>query len=398
MNASPRAPTLRLLDYYVIEGLNAFAATTFLLGIFFWARVRFDYTATESLALGALQGLGHMIGSHVGGPLSDRWGYNRTVVTGIAVIAVLTLTAWLPDLRLLPFLVIAAYSAAIGLTWPALEGGAMHLPGTINMPQRLGIYNLVWSFTGTAGFALSGWLFEHSVNAIFWIPGLIHLAQLIWIGLQRGRHPIRGEAAMALPHLGDHTPPARKQQLTRMSWLSNSTGYFLVGGFSALTPFIGERLGLSPAWSIWLGCLLLLARAVSFIVLYRWSGWHYHPAWSHYALWSAPAYLAVVFFADHLAVTATACALLGFSLGLSYYMSIYYTLDASEHKGAQGGRHEALIGLGILLGPLVGAVGGAATGSTPGAMATLIAAALVITAAGAIRISTARNAPSSPAA
>ena len=377
-----RKPTLRLLDYYLIEGMSAFAATIFLLGIYFWARVRYDFSNTENLALGALQGLGHMVASRFGGRLSDRWGYNRLLVTGLSIIAFVSLTAWIPEARWLPFVAVIAYSGAIALTWPALEGGAMHLPGSLNMPQRLGIYNLVWSFTGAAGFALSGFIFDWNPNAIFWFPGLIHLAQLGWIGYQRGRHVIAGSAAMEFPHFGDHTPKEEKKRLTAMALLANSLGYFLAGGFAALTPHLGERLGLTQAWTIWLGSSLLAARAIGFVILSRWHGWHYQNRWGHYALWSAPAYLAAIFFTHHIAVVAAACLLLGFSLGLSYYMSIYYSLDASDNKGEQGGLHESIVGLGIFTGPLAGAAGGYLTGTTFGAKTTIIIGAFIIAGCG----------------
>ncbi len=386
MSASARKPTLRLFDYYLIEGMSSFAATIFLLGIFFWARARYGFSNTENLVLGATQGLAHMLSSRFGGGLGDRWGYNRILITGLSIICVISLTLWTINARWLPYVAMGAYSAAIALTWPALEGGAMHLPGRFNMPQRLGIFNLVWSITGALGFIVSGFLFEWKADAIFWFPGLIHAAQLVWITWQRGRHEITGSAAMAFAHHGDHQSPAVKKEMTAFSWLSNSLGYFLVGGFSALTPHLGEKFGISASWTIWLGCSLLVARAGSFVLLYRWQGWHYHRGWGHYALWSSPLWLAAAFFADHLAVVVIGCILFGFSLGLSYYMSIYYSLDANDNKGQQGGFHEAVIGLGIMAGPLAGAAGGYLSGTTMGAKATLVTASMLIAMGGSLWI------------
>lgn len=384
MNPGERKPTLRLLDYYLIEGMSAFSCSIFLLGIYFWARVRYDFSNTENLALGALQGLGHMIASRLGGRVSDRIGYNRLLITGLSLVCLISLTGWIADARWIPFVAIALYSSSIAITWPALEAGAMHLPGSINMPQRLGIYNLVWSFTGAIGFAVSGFIFSWNTNAIFWFPGLVHALQIIWIIWQRGRHAVKGSAAMSFPHVGNHQAREVKQYLTRLSWMSNSLGYFLAGGFAALTPHLGERLGLSQSWTIWLGSSLLAARAIGFVMLFRWDGWHYHRGWGLYALWSAPLYLAAIFFTQHLAVVAGACLLLGFSLGLSYYMSIYYSLDASDNKGEQGGLHESIIGIGITAGPLAGAAGGYFTGTTLGAKATIVIGALLISAIGVL--------------
>jgi MFS family permease len=45
----------------------------------------------------------------------------------------------------------------------------------------------------------------------------------------------------------------------------------------------------------------------------------------------------------------------GLSIGLIYYSSLYYSMNASEEQGAHGGLHEAMIGTGLFLGPLCGA-------------------------------------------
>ena len=45
----------------------------------------------------------------------------------------------------------------------------------------------------------------------------------------------------------------------------------------------------------------------------------------------------------------------GMAVGLIYYSSLFYSMDAGETKGEHGGFHEAAIGLGIFIGPGVGA-------------------------------------------
>ncbi len=44
----------------------------------------------------------------------------------------------------------------------------------------------------------------------------------------------------------------------------------------------------------------------------------------------------------------------GFAVGLIYYSSLFYSMDASDAKGEHGGVHEAAIGAGIFLGPAIG--------------------------------------------
>jgi hypothetical protein len=42
-------------------------------------------------------------------------------------------------------------------------------------------------------------------------------------------------------------------------------------------------------------------------------------------------------------------------LGLIYYSSLFYSMDAGDAKGEHGGIHEAAIGLGNFAGPAIGA-------------------------------------------
>jgi len=382
MTKSDRAPALRLLDYYLIEGVSAFCASLFLLSIFFWARAKFDFSNTENLLLGAVQGLAHITGSNIGGRLGDRLGYTRMLGVGLCGVALTSSLGWSLDHHWIPYVVTGAYGLSIGMTWPALEAGAMHIPGRLNMPQRVGVYNLVWSFSGTCGFALSGYAFEINPDSIFWISGFFHTVQLLWILVQRGRHEPVGDTAEHIPHSGKAIAVESRVYFRNLAWLSNGLGYFLAGAFGALTPHLGDVHGLSAAWTIWLGSSLLLSRAFGFAILYRWKAWHYRRGWSLYALASAPVFLAAIFFVKSLPVVLIACLGMGFSFALSYSMSLYYSLDSSSRQGEQGGWHESMIGLGILGGPLIGAAGGAASGSTAGAKAAIVAAALLVTGAG----------------
>ena len=46
----------------------------------------------------------------------------------------------------------------------------------------------------------------------------------------------------------------------------------------------------------------------------------------------------------------------GAAIGLIYYSSLFYSMDASDSKSEHGGIHEAAIGAGNFFGPAVGAV------------------------------------------
>jgi hypothetical protein len=65
---------------------------------------------------------------------------------------------------------------------------------------------------------------------------------------------------------------------------------------------------------------------------------------------------ATILMSGHLGALLLAQVVFGGSIGLLYYSSLYYSMDASETKSEHGGIHEAAIGLGNLAGPAVGAM------------------------------------------
>jgi MFS family permease len=65
---------------------------------------------------------------------------------------------------------------------------------------------------------------------------------------------------------------------------------------------------------------------------------------------------ATILMAPNLIVLITAQIFLGAALGLIYYSSLFYSMDAGDTRGEHGGIHEAAIGLGNCVGPAVGAL------------------------------------------
>ena len=65
---------------------------------------------------------------------------------------------------------------------------------------------------------------------------------------------------------------------------------------------------------------------------------------------------AALLLVSNLALIVMAQLAFGLAVGLIYYSSLFYSMDVGqETQGEHGGFHEALIGVGIFLGPAVGA-------------------------------------------
>lgn len=375
---------LRLHDYYVIEGLNAFACTILGSCIYFWTRARYGYDDATNLWLGGLQGIFYVLMPPLGGRLGDRFGHARMTLLGTLGMIVASVLLLAVHQAWMPFLALPLFISAMSLSWPSLEAAVVLHPGRLSTPDRLGIYNVVWSSLGSLSFFSAGALFRIAPDTILWTALAIHIAQAAWLLWPRGEAPAcTGERAA---HRGDQVPHRTKRRFKQLGWLGNGTGYLMQGGLLTLAPSVGERLGLPPASAIWMICTFFAARAMTFALLWRFTGWHYRLPWMLAALVAAPAALALIFFSSSLAFLLPALALFGACIGLGYYSSIYYSLDYGDEKGEHGGWHESIIGMGGLVGPLAGVGGLSLIGLPHGATLGVVLMAFLITTAGSALI------------
>ncbi len=367
---------LRLHDYYVIEGFNAFACTILGSCIYFWTRARYGYADATNLWLGCTQGLFYVLVPPLGGRLGDRFGHSRIVLVGTLGMILASVLLLAVHRAWMPFLALPVFIASMSLTWPSLEASVVLHPGPLSTPDRLGVYNVVWACIASFSFFSAGALFRITPDAILVAALLVHVMQAAWLLVpRRVSVPFTGERKA---HRGDHVPQSTKRRFKQLGWLGNGTGYLLQGGMMTLAPSVGERLGLPPASAIWMICTFFAARAISFALLWRLPGWHYRLPLMLAALVAAPAALATIFFATSLALLLPALMLFGACIGLNYYSSIYYSLDYGDEKGEHGGWHESIIGLGGLIGPLAGVIGAALLGTGRGAPLFIVGTAAVI--------------------
>ncbi len=380
-----------LFNYYLIASANSIAATLFLYCSYFWARQEFGYSDAENLAMGAAQGLTAIVTARYGGRLGDRIGYTRLIMSALPLLPLALIAGSLFHFRALPIVLSSVYIGLISSTWPSVEASAMHAPSKLSMPKRLGIYNVTWSFSGASGYFLGGVIFARDPRGILWIPALLHLALWGWLAAQRNSTPSHHSSAMEVAHEGRQVSPERKKVFLHTAWFANAAAYFLATSFLALAPQLGERFGLPASHAIWLACSLLFARGIAFVVFWSWSGWHYRMRWSHAALWLAPLCMIGIYFSGWIPLVVACFVCFGLASGLTYFTSIYYSLDYGESKGEHGGLHESILAYGILLGPLVGAIGARVFGGTVGAQWTLIVTCLLMTGVGAAVVSRPRE-------
>jgi MFS family permease len=383
---APRSRTI----FFVLEGLNAFATTYFGNYIYFLLRDRFHFGQLGSLSAAALGGLVYTLASWQGGRFAQRFGYFTSLKVGlVSMIVCLAMGAIIPSLPMV-LLAFAVWMGAMCFTWPALEALVCDNVSDGDLRKNIGIYNLVWSGAMAVMCFVGGKLYEVlGQDSIFWLPPLIHGGQyliVVWLGKDLIH------AAPALPQAAAScgTEPAVLERsisprtFLRMAWLAIPFSYIGITTVIAVIPILSETLGLSTAqaglfFSIW-----MFVRLGTFLVLWQWTGWHYHFGWLLGGFVGLTASFSLLLLAGNFGLVVVAQIAFGISVGLIYYSSLFYSMDVGETKGEHGGLHEAMIGAGACVGPAVGVLGLCLTPGSPNASAYAVAAILACGLAGLI--------------
>jgi len=142
----------------------------------------------------------------------------------------------------------------------------------------------------------------------------------------------------------------------RMAWLANPFAYIAINTLIAVIPGIAHKFNLSPMFAGFICSLWCFARLGTFVMLWHWPDWHYKFRWLAAAFAILIASFAAILMSPNLAVLITAQIFFGGAIGLIYYSSLFYSMDAGDTRGEHGGIHEAAIGLGNCVGPAVGAL------------------------------------------
>jgi predicted MFS family arabinose efflux permease len=347
---------------YVLEGLNAFGTTYFFFYLFFLLRDHFGFGNIGNLGVSAMHGFIYFFASWQGGRFAQKFGYFNALYLGFIVMLVSNLAAWGLDFSLTAQLVcLASWTIGLCFIWPTLEALVSENEVASTLPRMIGIYNVVWAGVSAVAFFLGGAIYQKlGGSSLYWLPAGVLVIQ---IALVRWLHPQPGAGMQAATRTG--TPVHEPEQTAfhqrigpevflRMAWLANPFAYIASNTVIPIIPSLAQNLDLSPAQGGAFCSIWFFVRLGTFILLWRWTGWHYHFRWLAWAFVALIAGFSTLLLAHQMWLLVVAQVLLGYAVGLLYYSSLFYSMDVGETKGEHGGLHEAAIGAGICIGPSVG--------------------------------------------
>lgn len=317
-------------------------------------------------------GLGYLgttlMGSYAVGCLllrgwSDRVGSMRILRCGLALLTLGVVPATLivgrsGSLTGLYF-TNAAYGFTLSLYWPPLMRELSLLSPGRTLWRTVGAFNICWAVGMALGNFAGPVLYDTLRITVSLLS--INLLFLLAMGTVAMRPPdVRSQRQEAFVAEEDAPTSRMFLLLARVAHFSAS---FALGGVSWVFIYIGDSLGFSLAL---IGLILFsreAGRFCSFWVLRVFPGWHYSFRWLAVVQLTGGGALVLSGFSGEWWQLVGLFSLFGFFTGLSYYSSLYYGLNLRSGEGGKSGSHEAILAVGLCLGPLLC---GTAAGQLPG--------------------------------
>ena len=334
-------------------------------GIFFFTERYFRWGLAENFLLAAGQGAVYVVGSLAANKWAGRFGRRRGLIGLYLALTVTTLLAAASATRPAWLVVtLLAYVLLTAMCWPALESLVASDADARVMSKRIGMYNLVWSGTNAIIFAFSGTIIQHWPSGVFLLPAAAHLICAVLMWRKPEIEPV--EAAEEL-HAHAEPEPELLAKRTLAMWLARISlpgTYVVIYSLAAMMPLLPVMQPLATAERTLAGSVWMIARFFTFLSLGMTVWWHTRP---RVLLIAAAAMLVAFvgvsvrpsdFFGDvairhgvDLASMVGWQIALGAVMGMIYSASLYFGMVLSDGSTEHGGYHEALIGLGSILGP-----------------------------------------------
>ena len=345
---------------FTIGGIGSFSVCIYSYYIYFLMRDRFGFSGKDNLAFAALNGLIYTLAAWQGGRFGQRRGYFNAFKFGFGAMILALAGGSLCNSALGLVLATGLFTAGTCFIWPAIEALVSEGEDAVGLPRMVGTYNVVWAATNALALFGGGTLVEQlGFKIIFYLPGAIFLALLglvFWLQKHADAARAAGHEPAPAPLPDPHRPsPARTRAFLRMAWLANPVAYIAINTFIPMLPTLAAHFHLTPMFAGFTCSLWGFARLGTFIGLWFWTGWHYRFRWLVTAFALLIVSFTMILTVPSLAWLIVAQIFFGGAIGLIYYSSLFYSMDASEAKGEHGGIHEAAIGVGNCLGPAVGA-------------------------------------------
>ncbi len=345
------------LGIKAITFLNSLATGVLWNGLGFITSQEFHYSAAQTYALYIVTGAVYAFSALYCGRLVRRFERQvnaRKVMMILFLIQVLVAPLIYVGSSSVGLIVIAIVTSFTGAClWPIIESYVAAGRSALQTRKAIGQWCIVWMTSVSLALFLmaplqqsDGWMNPRLALFALLPMSLLSMACLWFVPSHPGHHHAPAEEAPADYIL--HLKSAR---------ILLPASYLLVGALSPLMPYLLERLKLdatseTPLTAVWLSTRVVVAALMAHIAFW-------HGRWSTLLTGSVllAGGFAIVVTIPSVPVIVIGLALFGAGHGIIYYAALYYALRVGCAGIDAGGTHEALIGLGYVVGPAAGLCG-----------------------------------------
>ena len=289
------------------------------------------------------------------GKLSDRVGLDdRTRAfpfTVIGCIILLFSATFFPFSSSFAHIFILMGLTGIGMAmfWSPLE--VWITKTSDDLLKSLSLFNVFWCAGISVGSLISGILFQINWHFPFLFIGIFYLAAIFFLY----RCP-RVSSTQIFHNVEDGKEKRVKDFFLHIGWIANFIAWFGIGILRYLFPKLAVTLGITP---FMIGVLMFLLGATQSLIFYimgHTSGWQHRLNFLILMQLVMCGGFLILCFSSSLFLFFPAFILFGAGVGVSYFSSLYYSLESKYEKGERSGIHELIVGAGGLVGPLLGGI------------------------------------------
>ncbi len=293
------------------------------------------------------------------GQLSDRIERHRMLYLGCLLIAGVSVLLRFCTSKLHLLLIFPCIGISMALFWPAYEAWLAEREGEGKLIHRVMLFNLFWSTGITLGPTVAGYLYK---DAQPFIPlylatgvGLITCVTIFFCNSNAPKSILEKQSNQT--QILFPSPTERKKYLN-IARCANFASWFALGILRWLNPKLTKDMGIFPAT---FGNMMLALggmQTITFLFLGTAFSTRWHYRIGPLVLMQGLAILCFIgtWWIENIVFWVFAFAVIGVSVAFTYFGSLYYGLHMHSDKGNKSGWHEAVLGLGSLLGPLLGGI------------------------------------------
>ena len=293
------------------------------------------------------------------GKLSDRVERRRMLYVASLLLGIVSIGLTFCRDKIHLLIIFPGLGISMALFWPAYEAWLSDQESESKLIQRVTLFNLFWSAGVTLGPAASSYLYRDTTPfSPFYLSAALCLFTIVTLFLHKSDSASHTKETSSDTIQTLFPSPTVKTAYLNIARCANFASWFGLGVLRRLSPKLTFEMGILP--KTYGNYMLMLGGVQTLVFFVLGTGfstrWHYRLSpllivqglaiLSYITIWKVQASL----------LWTVAFAVIGLSAAFTYFSSLYYGLHKHDDKGNKSGWHEAILGMGILVGPLLGGI------------------------------------------